>query len=241
MKCSKKTKIAAIVAAVGLLAALIIVLIVRANIHKNNTTVNEKTSQQQIKKTDSSEVEEDQKSILDGLNNTVNNRKDISDDNTGNESENDDGEFISDVPSIDKGAITNIEASSSLTEDGVTHSPDRVCDGSLKKAWVEGADGQGIDEYIYFEFDDEYKIKSIDINAGYQKSKALYNKNSRPKKIRISFSDGSSECKVLKDVYGKQKITFSDDIVTDSIKLEILSVYEGSKYDDTVISEIDFK
>ena len=66
----------------------------------------------------------------------------------------------------------------------------------------------------------------------------LYSKNSRPKEIYISFADGSGESQVLSDTNGKQDIKLSNPVVTDSITLRIDSVYPGSKYEDTVITEM---
>lgn len=138
-------------------------------------------------------------------------------------------------------AITSIVASSSLSENNMTHSAERICDGTLECAWVEGVIGQGIGESISFSFDDEYLVKEIVFFAGYQKRRDLYYKNSRPKKIKIFFSDGSIETKKLKDTYAKQTIKLSNNVVTSFIRIEIESVYEGSGYEDTVISEVVFK
>ena len=45
------------------------------------------------------------------------------------------------IYSITDGYIVNVQASSSLSEYGMTHSADRICDGTLECAWVEGASG----------------------------------------------------------------------------------------------------
>lgn len=139
-----------------------------------------------------------------------------------------------------KSCVTSITATSELSERGMTHYADRISDGSLTKAWVEGASGVGIGESVTFEFDDKYRVEGMNINAGYQKTKSLYKKNARPKKIRVIFSDGTSEDFVLKDRYGKQVIEFSQPVDTEEITVEIKSVYRGSKYEDTVISELQW-
>ena len=144
------------------------------------------------------------------------------------------------VPPFQKGCVTSIAATSELSERGMTHYADRISDGSLTKAWVEGASGVGIGESVTFKFDDEYRVEGMNINAGYQKTKSLYKKNARPKKIRVIFSDGTSEDFVLKDRYGKQMIEFSQPVDTEEITVEIKSVYRGSKYEDTVISELQW-
>ena len=129
-------------------------------------------------------------------------------------------------------------ASSELSERNMTHTASRILDGVLSNAWVEGIAGQGIGETVTITFDKTYKIEGFDIYAGYHKSKDLYLKNSRPKELKISFSDGTSEKYELKDIMEKQGIVFSNPHETSFITIEILSVFSGSKYEDTVISEI---
>lgn len=136
--------------------------------------------------------------------------------------------------------ITSVKATSELSENNMVHSADRICDGDLKKAWVEGTSEQGIGESITFDFEDNYCVSGMIINAGYQKTKDLYYKNSRPKKIKIVISDGSYSEVELKDIYGKQKIKFDKPVVTNQIVITIEDIYEGNKYQDTAISEISW-
>lgn len=134
--------------------------------------------------------------------------------------------------------VTYVSSTSSLSEYNMTHSPERVIDGDLSTAWVEGADGQGTGEAITLYFDKQYLIRGADISAGYQKSSSLYDKNSRPEKVRISFGNEFSEVYTLQDINGEQEIVFYEPVITDHITFTIESVYAGSRYEDTVISEI---
>lgn len=144
------------------------------------------------------------------------------------------------APGVSMNDLQLVTATSELSERNMVHSAERICDGSLKNAWVEGASGQGIGEEITFIFDDSYSFSGMKINAGYQKSKDLYYKNSRPQKIRITFSDHSSITVKLKDHYGVQKIDFDHPVVSDQVTVAIESVYKGNKYADTVISELEW-
>ena len=134
--------------------------------------------------------------------------------------------------------ISYISATSQLSEYDMTHSADRLIDGDISTAWVEGMSGQGIRESVSVRFDDEYLINGIKINAGYQKNDELYNKNSRPAKIGIAFSDGTYEVHELDDVNNVQDIVFNKPVFSKSISLIIEDVYSGTKYEDTAISEI---
>ena len=113
-----------------------------------------------------------------------------------------------------------------------------MIDGSLANAWAEGADGPGIGENLRLKLDDVYTVNTIYINAGYQKSSDLYKKNCRPKEITLEFSNGVTMDYTLDDLNGQQQIVLPNSVRTDSIKIIIQSVYAGTKYEDTLISEI---
>lgn len=134
--------------------------------------------------------------------------------------------------------ITNISATSSLAEQNMIHSPERLTDGDISTAWVEGVDGQGIGQTVKFSFDRSYYLKGITIRAGYQKNEDVYAKNSRPKDVTITYSDGSSEQHTLQDINDVQEIILTSNLATDSISVTIESVYAGNKYEDTVITEV---
>lgn len=143
------------------------------------------------------------------------------------------------VKAVTKKNVKSITASSALSERGITHSAKRIWDGSLDKAWVEGVDGQGIGECVFIKFDTNCLVSGIRLNAGYQKSESLYYKNSRPSEIGLEFSDGSYYTYELNDVYGKQTIQLPDSVVTKSLRIVIEDIYEGEKYSDTVVSEME--
>ena len=146
------------------------------------------------------------------------------------------------VPPVTMSGVSSITASSWLSEPNLDlyHTPERTADGSLSTAWVEGINGHGIGESISFEFDQIYLISGIHINAGYQKSAELYEMNNRPATLTVTFSDGTGRTLSLQDVNGSQDIPFPLPVETRSVKLTIDSVYAGTTYEDTVISEISF-
>lgn len=136
--------------------------------------------------------------------------------------------------------VIEYEASSELSEYNMTHSAERIMDGSLATAWVEGQDGQGTGETIKVTFDDAYVMNGIKIYAGYQKSDELYEKNSRPKQITLIFSDGATETIELQDMAGAQQIDLKNSVITESVTIRIDSVYPGTIFEDTAISEVYF-
>lgn len=144
------------------------------------------------------------------------------------------------IPQVNMSCISNIEATSELKEGNITHSAENICDGNVSVAWVEGISGQGLEESVRIDFDSTYGVDGMRFYAGYQKSSELYYKNSRPSEMEIKFSDGTSARCFLEDFYGEQVIEFPERKETSWIMLTIKGVYEGNKYEDTVISEVEF-
>ncbi len=133
-----------------------------------------------------------------------------------------------------------VMASSSLSEYNMTHSPKRLYDGDLSSAWVEGAEGQGIGESVTFCFDQTCRLTGFLIYGGYQKSTDLYQKNSRPAKLRVFIPGYEETIYLLGDEFGAQEIPLEFPVEADEITFTIEEVYPGSKYEDTVISELTF-
>ena len=138
--------------------------------------------------------------------------------------------------------VRYVSASSQLNTDkkGNTYYPDNMVDNDLDTGWVEGVSGNGEGQVAHVVFDDVYKVSGFMIYAGYQKSRDTYNENARPASITMEFSDGTSMDFDLKDEMKAQQFTFPESVETDYVDITIRSVYAGSKFEDTVISEISF-
>ncbi|MBR4867734.1 MAG: protein kinase, partial [Clostridia bacterium] len=144
------------------------------------------------------------------------------------------------IPDYSNAYLSGAAASSYLNEAkaNIQHTPNRIADGKMDTGWVEGVAGYGENQYVQLQFDRECYVSGFTIWNGYHKSQDLYAKNSRPARIQITFSDGSHYYSNLSDVMQPQKITFSQKIATKEVTITVVSVYHGSKFDDTVISEI---
>ncbi|MBN1797395.1 MAG: hypothetical protein JW822_02390 [Spirochaetales bacterium] len=188
----------------------------------------------------------------------------------------------------------HIFASSSLKADAYgVYNPFCARDDRPETAWVEGAAGYGIGEWLALtppSVENNSKktgyhvIKGIKIHNGYQASQALYYKNSRVKKVRLCFftemprnlssynkfntyneykeyynqvtAGISQELKRIKEGNASSNVYYIDVVLTDRMDaqqivlskpracelcvIQILEVYEGSKYDDTCLAEIEF-
>ena len=125
-------------------------------------------------------------------------------------------------------------ASSSFSENGYTYQPGYAIDQKVERPWVEGVKGDGIGEYLLLSFDRPERIDLLSIHPGFPTS---YEKNNRPQKVEISFSDGRSIDYELEDLNEDIYILFSQPVLTEYLKITILSVYHG-QIPDTCIAEI---
>ena len=84
--------------------------------------------------------------------------------------------------STDDGSTAIVISSSSFLKPigDKTYGPDNVFDGDVKTGWCEDVKGVGKGEWLKVRFQKATALRSIDIWAGYHKSKKLYGKNSRP-------------------------------------------------------------
>lgn len=145
------------------------------------------------------------------------------------------------------GAVYETKVSSELSStDKNDYSAKSIFDNDIRTAWVEGAKGYGIGEYIEFIFpDNSPKALSCMIANGYSKNKTVWKNNSRVKSLNMYMNDELKAVLQLEDVRELQTFDFSHLVVEDdhsavTIKFVITEVYKGDKYDDTSISEFFF-
>jgi len=122
---------------------------------------------------------------------------------------------------------------------------DNIYDGSLDFAWVEGKRDDGIGESIYFKMiDNAWPLEKIIIYNGYQKDLSLWKKNNRVKQLMLYIDDKPVAKLNLQDVTNGQEFDvakwFPQREKSYVVRFEILKTYNGTMYNDTVISEIDF-
>jgi len=118
----------------------------------------------------------------------------------------------------------------------VNYKPSNVLDGRPGTPWAEGVPGYGVGEYIQLNFAEPLRVAKVVIVNGYGRP-GDFEKNSRVEGAILRFSDGSQRKIRLADHYQPQTFTFPA-VRTTFMRLTITSVYPGSVWDDTCISEI---
>lgn len=153
------------------------------------------------------------------------------------------------------GGPDSVYASSSLKPmSGISYKAENAHDLSYKTAWVEGAPGPGIGEYLVYRFSAQApRITKIIVVNGYVKSEKAWRENARVKKLKMYLNNKPFAILDLEDNRNEQIFQFDPIGNSDrddwealaakpawTLKFEILEVYKGEKFEETAISEIYF-
>jgi hypothetical protein len=138
-----------------------------------------------------------------------------------------------------------IKASSTLAPQGTnTYDARNAHNGTLNTAWVEGVKGYGIGQFIEYTFGkNNPPVTSIIIFNGYVKSDKAWKDNSRIKRLKMYVNGKPYAFLDLQDSKAEQRFEVGSlqnkagELV---LKFEIMDVYKGLKWDDTVLSELYF-
>jgi hypothetical protein len=157
------------------------------------------------------------------------------------------------VPSLAAAAPTErrlhseqIDSSSFLWNDWnkfqENYHPNYVADDDPKTAWTEGSDSSGAGEWLRIHvtaLPATSKVR-LKIRNGYQKSPALFVANARAKAVTVKLlPSGVTKQAVLVDKEGWQDVSFEQPAGPfEAIELKADSVYEGKKYTDLCISDV---
>lgn len=137
------------------------------------------------------------------------------------------------------GSSLRICASSVLDPQfGNRYGPGNLSDGNPATAWVEGVAGTGAGQKVFLSFDRPRRLAGFEIINGYAKNRDIYRKNARLRTVVLRLSDGSSQNLSLPDEMRVSRFTFDSPLEATWLELEIGSVFSGSKYADTALSEL---
>lgn len=135
--------------------------------------------------------------------------------------------------------IADIVASSEyISKTGNNYGAGNLVDGNVDTVWQEGEEDAGIEQSIIATFVEPSIISGIRIVNGKQKSSDDYFANNR----MASFSIFGEEDVVveLQDLCAPQYVVFNNPVFDSQVQLVIKSVFSGTVYNDTCITDIDF-
>jgi hypothetical protein len=147
------------------------------------------------------------------------------------------GEFCADLHGA---SATDYYCTSSLLDARWSrdYGVDHLFSNSNREAWVEGAPGQGIGEWIVIDFKEPRMVSAILIRNGYQKTPKLFARNGRVKRFKVTMSNGESRNVDIRDAMEEQRIPIDPPVRINWIKFVIDDVYPGSAHDDTAITKL---
>ena len=133
-----------------------------------------------------------------------------------------------------------LAVSSQLTgKSGTVYGAAFLSDGDTSTPWEEGVEGDGIGEQITYEPEAGTKIQAIRIYPGNGRSDSAFQENNRPKTMTLEI-DGKKQTLDFDDAGHFYTFSSKKPVAASEVKLIIDSVYQGSKWQDTCISEVEF-
>ena len=142
------------------------------------------------------------------------------------------------------GEISKVSSSSALS---AQYKGENAHDFSILNVWAEGVPGNGEGEYLIYTFPGRCpRITTVEILNGYTKTEKAWLDNGRVKRLRMYYNGEPYAILELEDTRRLQSfdvgiLGYHDASSPDwTLKFEILDVYPGDKYADTVITELFF-
>ena len=138
----------------------------------------------------------------------------------------------------------SVTASSFYAKGGERHPPDDAFDGLLKTAWNEGAPGPGQGQWIEAHFNQPRRIRRIEISAGFDyvspKYGDLFPVNAHLRAVRVLFDGGKAVTRAVPRE--EREITLDGlDVMASSVRVIAARVWEGTRWQDLAISEINIE
>ncbi|MCO4771354.1 MAG: hypothetical protein KDA24_15070 [Deltaproteobacteria bacterium] len=125
-------------------------------------------------------------------------------------------------------------------EKGITYSAENMLDSKSGSMWVEGESSSGLGKYVEFKFDGDQEIHSFKIWAGCFVDNDFWKRHNRIHQIELKYPDFTSEKIELKDVEEGQLIKLAEAKTVSKIKLYLRAVHNGTTWNDTPITRIQF-
>lgn len=136
--------------------------------------------------------------------------------------------------------ISDVASKSDEPEaNGVSYAAKNLKDNKSASVWVEGESGSGLGSWVEVDLGSSQEVTGVRLWAGVWSSGDFWQRHNRPKEIELAFDDGSTQLVKLDDEMKMFDIPVEGGAKqTQKIKVTIKSVYSGSTFNDTGISEI---
>lgn len=134
--------------------------------------------------------------------------------------------------------ISSVNATSEyISKKGNYYGADNLIDSDMETTWQEGEEDGGIGQSINFTFNEPAIISAMCIYNGKQTNNEAFYENNRIASFTIFEYSLSVQ---LPDSMEAQYIIFENPLLEDQVTLTLQSIFGGSKWNDTCITEIIF-
>lgn len=132
--------------------------------------------------------------------------------------------------------VASVSAKSSYASGDVSYPPENIKDGKGGTPWFEGDPGSGVGSWIELDLGGAHNVTRLvvlpgDWSGGWARA-------NRPKELEIKWSDNTTSTWTLTDDYKAQTLALPSPKSTSTVRFKINSIFAGSAFPDTAISEV---
>lgn len=137
--------------------------------------------------------------------------------------------------------ITPVSAEQNSIKKSATYdySAKSAIDGDSSTSWQENEEGTGETTGIQINLDGNHKVRYLVLYLGNWRSDQLWEYSARPKTLTIQIGDSQTKDVEFSDEKKKFCLSFDEPIDASYISMYIADSYEGSRWNDNGISEVE--
>lgn len=137
--------------------------------------------------------------------------------------------------------ITPVSAEQNSIKESATYdySAKSAIDGDSSTSWQENEEGTGETTGIQINLDGNHKVRYLVLYLGNWRSDQLWEYSARPKTLTIQIGDSQTKDVEFSDEKKKFCLSFDEPIDVSYISMYIADSYEGSRWNDNGISEVE--
>lgn len=144
-----------------------------------------------------------------------------------------------DFSKYQKLSVASTEENSVKESESYDYSAKSAVDGDVSTSWQENEEGAGEGKGFQMTLDEPHKIRYVVLHLGNWRSDQLWDYNARPKTLTIQVGDQQVKDVEFSNEKKKFCLSFDEPVEASYISLYIKEAYEGSRWQDNCISEVE--
>ena len=144
-----------------------------------------------------------------------------------------------DFSKYQKLSAASTEENSVKESESYDYSAKSAVDGDVSTSWQENEEGVGEGKGFQVTLDGAHKIRYVVLHLGNWRSDQLWDYNARPKTLTIQVGDQQVKDVEFSNEKKKFCLSFDEPVEASYISLYIKEAYEGSRWQDNCISEVE--